>query len=349
MKNRSTLIFILLNVIFSSCKGQTKDSTEFKEQQVLDAVKKWADNPSSHTNTFDLKILDQLKDSGQMVNNLKHGKWIEYSIDSSFLDVKTKIILEDKEIEMPGSIFLLKNVGKYLNGKKDGSWTIYKSYSQQFPLSWEREKETNYKMGLKNGSETTYQGYGKYQSPLLITHFKDGKERGEGRLYNYKSPYKIKQVYLALDDVLLMQEEYYDDGSIHHIISDTTLKNQKLRFSRSFAEDGKLLQTGFYINDTITHEVWTNYYQNGNIKSIITYSFGLEDGFYKYYHENGQLWTERTFVKGKAKDILSNFDRNGKPKEKGSLKNGNGTVILYDENGKVTGIQEYKDGNDIRP
>jgi antitoxin component YwqK of YwqJK toxin-antitoxin module len=43
-------------------------------------------------------------------------------------------------------------------------------------------------------------------------------------------------------------------------------------------------------------------------------------------------------------DIVSNYDRNGEPQHKGSLKNGYGTIILYDENGEKKGIERYKNG-----
>ena len=46
--------------------------------------------------------------------------------------------------------------------------------------------------------------------------------------------------------------------------------------------------------------------------------------------------------------MLTNFDKNGNSMEKGTLKDGNGTLFLYDENGKLTTIEYYKNGRRIK-
>jgi antitoxin component YwqK of YwqJK toxin-antitoxin module len=73
----------------------------------------------------------------------------------------------------------------------------------------------------------------------------------------------------------------------------------------------------------------------------------------KIYHVNGKLWQEKK-RKGPnlCWEILSNFDKNGNPVEKGSLKNGNGTEYSYSEEGVLKIIFEYKNGllvNEILP
>jgi antitoxin component YwqK of YwqJK toxin-antitoxin module len=79
-----------------------------------------------------------------------------------------------------------------------------------------------------------------------------------------------------------------------------------------------------------------------------TVSNGQYNGSYKYYHSNGTLWTEIIYENGKEMEVLYNNDRNGKPQEKGTLKNGNGTIIHYDENGNQTEILNFKNGVEIK-
>lgn len=71
---------------------------------------------------------------------------------------------------------------------------------------------------------------------------------------------------------------------------------------------------------------------------------GIKDGSYQYYFDNGQLWTESQFKNNSMFTILSNFDRNGKPRDKGILKDGNGTVNFYTEEGVIYLIRNYQDG-----
>lgn len=128
------------------------------------------------------------------------------------------------------------------------------------------------------------------------------------------------------------------------LLTDTLLESKKFIFQKTFYENGSVMQTGFYSPDTIMQGKWINYYPNGKVESITNYANGLKDGFFKSYHENGQLWTVIRYSKNKTMDIVSNYDRNGEPQRKGSLKNGYGTIILYDENGERRGIERYKNG-----
>jgi hypothetical protein len=89
-------------------------------------------------------------------------------------------------------------------------------------------------------------------------------------------------------------------------------------------------------------------------KSIVEAINGLIEHEFieKVYHANGKLWQEKKY-KGTnlCWEILSNFDKNGNPVEKGSLKEGNGTEYNYNEEGELKMIFEYKNGrlvNEIR-
>jgi hypothetical protein len=67
-------------------------------------------------------------------------------------------------------------------------------------------------------------------------------------------------------------------------------------------------------------------------------------GISRQYHNNGQLWTERIYKDGLILSVLSNYDKNGNSVDKGTLLNGNGTLNLYDEEGRLYLIETYKDG-----
>ena len=68
------------------------------------------------------------------------------------------------------------------------------------------------------------------------------------------------------------------------------------------------------------------------------------EGSYKYYHENGLLWTERLYDDGKLMEIISNQSSEGVKLDKGSLKNGTGDIRVYNENGDFIEALTYVDG-----
>lgn len=339
------LLFSSLS-LFINCHAQTKgDSIEI---MVLEKLQEWAKNPSFSKDTFDLKILDSLKDSGLFVNNLKEGIWIEYSIDSSRLGVNSKVIVGDKSIDFSHGITLEKSVGTYQDGRREGMWTMFRSFDNELPLSWGRKSETDYRMGLKNGVEIVYQGYGELQKPLITSHYLNGIENGEGKIYNSNSPYNLSKIYIATNGNLSVTDEFYDNGKLHFLVIDTNINNQSLKFMRTYDEQTNLTETSFFLNDSILHGVSTTFYLNGKVESETSYKLGELDGTYKYYYDNGQLWIERTYEKGKAKDVISNFDKTGKARDKGNLMNGNGTVISYDEEGNQKNVRKYVDGQKLK-
>ncbi|MGA2624483.1 MAG: hypothetical protein ABSF91_11560 [Bacteroidota bacterium] len=67
-------------------------------------------------------------------------------------------------------------------------------------------------------------------------------------------------------------------------------------------------------------------------------------GVLKWFHENGKLWSERLIKDGRMWSVLNNFDKNGKSVETGTLKDGNGTLYIYDEDGKLLSIDNYLHG-----
>jgi len=68
------------------------------------------------------------------------------------------------------------------------------------------------------------------------------------------------------------------------------------------------------------------------------------NGVYTYKYSNGKLWSEVLYKNGLPWTVLSNFDISGKPQEKGSLLNGNGTRYVYDEKGALISKFIYENG-----
>jgi antitoxin component YwqK of YwqJK toxin-antitoxin module len=71
-------------------------------------------------------------------------------------------------------------------------------------------------------------------------------------------------------------------------------------------------------------------------------------GLHVFKYKNGRIWSEVIFKNGFAWDVLSNYDKNGVPQDKGTLKNGSGSRNIYDENGKLLFVNHYRNGELIQ-
>jgi len=159
--------------------------------------------------------------------------------------------------------------------------------------------------------------------------------------------YKNGQVKLQVMEILdqgkavKMLMNFDEQG---HLTEEGVVENLKYNGAINwFDEAGKIKISGFY-KDTIPYGNWKEYYPDGTLQSEYSYVNGKKNGSLKYFHSNGKLWTERIYKDGKPWEAVSNFDAAGKPKEKGSLKNGNGTIKMYDEQGTFMAEITYLNG-----
>lgn len=107
--------------------------------------------------------------------------------------------------------------------------------------------------------------------------------------------------------------------------------------------NGKIMKTGF-VKDTVSYGLWKLFYNDGTIKEEYTVSNGLMTGKYKLYYPDGTTQTERLYSDGKLKNVFFCRDKNGNPMKFGSFDGGNGTLRIFDENGKIIHENLYKDG-----
>lgn len=308
-------IFTAITILLISCSDNQKKIE--KEKPDYESSLKFLEWPKDSLN-MDSITLNNFKNSGALENSLKEGMWIEYSLDSTLKGKETSVYLGNKIMTFPSQDIILKHTGSYTKGNRNGKWFTYKLRTVP-TLLWDRHSVVNYNENLKHGEEIIYQGFGKDQSQYLIRNWTNGVENGIGKIYDINFPYKIRKLYTAINGRLWIKETYYADGSLNSKITDTLLLGKSLKFSKQYYANGHLQSTAFY-NDT------------------------LLEGKYSYFHDNGKLWTERIYKQGKLLEVLNNFDRLGKKGNPGTLKNGNGRLYLYNEEGRIVESIEYVDG-----
>lgn len=134
---------------------------------------------------------------------------------------------------------------------------------------------------------------------------------------------------------------FFPNGNIAITGNHDRKKNEQT--IKSYYLSGEIFATEQY-KDNLKTGTHTSFYRNGTINQKITYDKGKKNGIQQYYHKNGKLWTEQIFSNGLLLNIKGNYTQDGKLRNKGTLKDGNGTVIIYNEEDKINTIITYKKG-----
>ncbi len=242
-------------------------------------------------------------------SKLRQGKWKDYEVSKDFMIVTTEGIPTQHF-----GYYLLYGEGEFKNGKREGSWKFYVLEDKTFLKIL--QKEVFYVRGSQEGK--------------FMYFFPDGKLGVEGTY--------------AADQIQGTLNSYFENGKLFS-------KRQYEKGIRTgkhvfLYPDGKTHQIAGYVNDTL-HGTYESYYENGNKQEFFNLSMGKEDGIYRYYHENGQLWIEKVYKKGLLINVTGNYDAQGKSRDKGTLKNGNGTVHYYTAEGKIYSTLTYKNGQEV--
>ena len=242
-------------------------------------------------------------------NKLRQGKWKDYKVEHDFVMVAAK--------DYPKRItahYLIYGEGQYLDGKREGLWHCYTIVDKTFKhLPY---KEVTYVNGVEQGPVT-------YSYP-------DGRKGFEGTYVN--------------GELEGGAEMFYENGSVH--TSFFHLRGAIEGEMTGYRSDGQLKFIKHYVNDTLEGS-YIRYYPDGQVEEKLTYAAGVIDGPYHYYHQNGQLWVEWLYDKGKPMNVTGSYDAQGARRDPGTLKDGNGTLLQYDDSGKVYLVKTFKDGVEI--
>jgi antitoxin component YwqK of YwqJK toxin-antitoxin module len=135
--------------------------------------------------------------------------------------------------------------------------------------------------------------------------------------------------------------DFYDDGTIN-VVKFYKNGKEQAKIEQRLKNNKLVLNNG---NGT-----YYTFYPSGKKSTESEHRLGKRDGKTSWYYENGQLDQtiiykyDDNLIDGLRWEVLSSFDKNGKPREKGTLKNGNGTIILYDSNGEKSGVMNIQNG-----
>lgn len=210
--------------------------------------------------------------------------------------------------------FLIKVEGKTVNAKRQGVFTFY-LIDKSNPSTTYKLYEQSFKNDKLHGVWNSYSLDGKL---FMHQNYVAGKLSGLQRTYNPNG--SISQEKEMLLNGISIEREFYSTGTIM----------SEINFLR-----GKPHGTG------------KKFYKNGHLEDSVTFSYGEIEGNRYYYHYNGKLWIVEKFFAGRPWEIIANYDARGNKRDGGTLKEGTGTLIFYNEDDKVREIRYYRNGAEV--
>lgn len=248
----------------------------------------------------------------------------------------------------------LKEISNFLKGKSNGSSKVWNDNGLLYSTG-------NYADDEPEGQRTTYFYSGRLSS---IVNFKAGKKEGEAKYYNiagylktvtsykndlqegletvYHENGKVESVLNYAKDLALGDyKEYYDNGKLK--LEGAYEENKKTGVWKSYYDDGKKETEENYLKGELEGE-WVSYYANGKTETKKAYRKGEIDGKKEDFDDDGILFCESIFEKGRLKDIKF-LDKKGAIISNTTSRKGNADIAFYDANG-IKQSQGYysKDG-----
>lgn len=124
------------------------------------------------------------------------------------------------------------------------------------------------------------------------------------------------------------------------------VSKHKRKFLKAYYPSGKLMHSGWYINDSIPVDTILKYYENGKLSSVAIYdSSGKLNGSVISYFENGNKEQINNYIHGQLQGFSYVFNKSGSLDSKIFSLNGKqiGDYYGYDKNGNLNNYAFYWD------
>jgi len=171
--------------------------------------------------------------------------------------------------------------------------------------------------------------------------FVNDKLTGQWKHFNLKGTVIRYQTYKN-DSLNGISRDYWIDGKT--IMDEREYFNGTNKFiGRKYSNTGILMQE-MTIENGVLNGLGKKYYEDGKVQEEVHFKNGEFDKTRKYYHPNGQLWIQQDYKDGLHWNVIANYDEKGNKRNPGTLKNGNGTIIFYNDDGTIRETITYKNG-----
>jgi antitoxin component YwqK of YwqJK toxin-antitoxin module len=221
----------------------------------------------------------------------------------------------------------------------DDDYTTYVQHAQKVLICMEGPKVH----GKREGVFTAYlidSLHHKKRYKLYEQTYSNDKLNGVWRYYCLSGNLKGFETYTN-DSISGDAKTYWIDGET--IMEEREYLDGKRKFVLKEYEEGKLSEEHQYING-ISEGVAKRYYPSGILKEDAVFKNGMANGTRRYFYPSGKIWAEREEKDGRPWTVIGNYSEDGVRRDPGTLKDGDGTMILYKEDGTIRETIIYKLG-----
>jgi antitoxin component YwqK of YwqJK toxin-antitoxin module len=208
---------------------------------------------------------------------------------------------------------VVKIEGTISNGKRNGIFTSYIIDSldhKKLYKIWEQD----YKNDELNGEWRTYNLKG---TLVHLENFRNSKQIG------------IERDYWIDGKTIMEEKEYFED----------TTKT----INRQYYANGNLKSEIVLIHN-VPNGISKKFYENGILEDEVSLKDGKFEGVRTYYYPDGKKWIVEEYKQDMNWTIIANYDSKENKRNGGTLKNGNGTLIFYDDDITIRETLLFKDG-----
>lgn len=209
--------------------------------------------------------------------------------------------------------------------------------------------EGTYVAGKMHGKWTRYYING---TPSIKAFYLQGKKHGKWE-YFYENKALLSQVFFNRGKKTGNWSSYYADGvpmAAWHFENDSLIGTQQLFYSSQDLKDGApevQLQLKVHVSYANGERILKKekYYPNGKLFETETVKGESRIGEFKRFYESGMLWM--SFKYEEDGRLYSIFDFNnpiGRDADRGSFRDGNGELKLYNSDGKLYSVTSYSNG-----
>ena len=189
----------------------------------------------------------------------------------------------------------------YNEGSKEGKWV---NTSRNYDGAVTSITTENYKNNEPFGAWNEKTGDGK---TVFTANYKDRKNYTKTEFFENGNT-KLEMEYK--NGVKTMEKKYYDNGKLA-LVSKFNASGP-IGIHQKFNNKGIKTRETSYKNGKIDGVDTLYDYDDGSKKLEQGYKMGIEDGVFKEYHSQGQLYTDGQKVKGQREGIWKYYGSNGK-------------------------------------
>jgi antitoxin component YwqK of YwqJK toxin-antitoxin module len=247
-------------------------------------------------------------------------------------------VTDDNNSKIKGRVPALVCVeANYKNGKKNGTSRVYLIDSSNHSKRYLVHEQTFADNKLNGTAKTFYLNGNLYE----LQNFKNDSLHGISREYEADGKSFEEEIEYINGSATYNVRTFFKSGKLHRV---APYKNDHVNgVGLSYYENGKLEERMPFVND-VAQGLTQRYYETGILKEEMPFKNGTFHGIRKYYHPNGKLMSIEEYKDGKPWNALGGYTDKGVKRNQGTLKNGTGTLIYYDENGAVETTMHFVNG-----